>query len=171
MSGLGERSTSPGAGATGSSRGAGAHPTRDTGLTALELMVVLAVLAVITATTVVWMGNLPEVSRSKGAAEQVASAIQQTRTYAVAQVATYEITFPGNDQVAIACSAFCPPGAPAEGPTDLSHGATVTPPGTAISFTSTGEANAAASVVVFPGTPEQRTVSVTIAGRVQITPP
>jgi prepilin-type N-terminal cleavage/methylation domain-containing protein len=144
---------------------------REDGLTAIELMVVLAIVAIITATTVVWMGNLPEVARSKGAAEQVASAIQQTRAYAVGQVATYRITFPGNDHVSITCTQFCPPGAPSEGPTELSHDATVTPPGTAIEFTSTGEANGAAAVVVFPGAPEQRTVSVTIAGRVQITPP
>jgi Tfp pilus assembly protein FimT len=140
-------------------------------MTAIELMVVLAIIAIITATTVVWMGSLPEVARSKGAAEQVASAIQQTRAYAVAQVATYRITFPGNDHVSIACVSFCPPGAPSEGPTELAHSATVNPPATPIEFTSMGEANGAASVVVFPGAPEERTVSVTIAGRVQVTPP
>jgi prepilin-type N-terminal cleavage/methylation domain-containing protein len=141
----------------------------DAGVTLVELMVVLALLAILGFASMLALGNVREITRTKGAAEQVASAIQQTRSYAVMHTASYEVTFPGGNQIAIACVANCDASPPSDGPTPVVHALTVTPPGTPIRFSSTGASNGG-SIVVNPGT-DQKTVSVTLAGRVDITPP
>ncbi len=141
----------------------------DAGVTLVELMMVLALLALLGFASMLALGNVREITRTKGAAEQVASAIQQTRSYAVMHTASYEVTFPGNNQITIACVANCSVSPPGDGPTPVVHELTVTPPGTPIRFTSTGASNGG-SIVVNPGT-DQKTVSVTLAGRVDITPP
>jgi prepilin-type N-terminal cleavage/methylation domain-containing protein len=141
---------------------------RDAGVTLVELMVVLALLVILGFASVLALGNVQAIAQTKGAAEQVSSAIQQTRSYAVMHSASYEITFPGNTQIVIACVANCD-SSPGTDPTDIVHAATLTPPGTPIRFTSTGASNGG-SVVVNPG-PDQKTVSVTLAGRITITPP
>jgi len=142
---------------------------RQAGVTAIEMSVILAIIAILALAAMLSLGNVREVTEAKGAAEQVASAIHQARAYAVVHAATYEIVFPGGSQVEINCVTFCGGSPPEEGPTELIHNATVTPPGTPITFTSTGASNGG-TVLVNPGA-EQRTVTVTIAGRVQITPP
>jgi type II secretory pathway pseudopilin PulG len=134
----------------------------------VELVVVLALLVILGFASVLALGNVQAITETKGAAEQVASAIQQTRSYAVMHTATYEITFPGNTTIAITCVANCD-SSPGDGPIDIVHAATVTPPGTPIRFNSTGGSNGG-SVVVNPGA-DQKTVSVTLAGRINITPP
>jgi prepilin-type N-terminal cleavage/methylation domain-containing protein len=141
----------------------------DEGVTLVELVVVLALLVILAFGSMLALGNVMEITRTKGAAEQVASAIQQTRSYAVMHTARYEITFPGNNHITIACVANCDASPPSDGPTPVVHSLTVTPPGTPIWFNSTGASNGG-SVVVNPGT-DQKTVSVTLAGRVDITPP
>lgn len=138
-------------------------------MTAIEIVVILAVTATLAVLAVSTLGNVEEITRTKGAAEQVASAIQQSRAYAVTHAAIYQVTFPGNTQVGVSCVTFCGASAPADAPTDLIHGASVNPPGTPISFDSTGASNGG-TVVVNPG-PLQKTVTVTLAGRVQITTP
>jgi type II secretory pathway pseudopilin PulG len=143
--------------------------TPDEGVTLVELVMVLALLTILGFASMLALGNVREITRTKGAAEQVASAIQQTRSYAVMHTATYEITFPGNNQITIACVGANCAGSPGDGPTPVVHALTVTPPGTPIRFTSTGASNGG-SIVVNPGT-DQKTVSVTLAGRVNITPP
>jgi type II secretory pathway pseudopilin PulG len=142
----------------------------DAGVTLVELVVVLALLTILGFASVLALGNVREITKTKGAAEQVASAIQQTRSYAVMHTASYEITFPGNNQITIACVANCGVSPPGDGPTPLVHSATVTPPGTPIRFTSTGGSPNGGSVIVNPGA-DQKTVAVTLAGRVEITPP
>jgi Tfp pilus assembly protein FimT len=132
-------------------------------------MVVLALLAILAFGSMLALGNVMEITRTKGAAEQVASAIQQARSFAVMHTARFEITFPGNNQITIACVANCDASPPGVGPTPVVHSLIVTPPGTPIWFNSTGASNGG-SVVVNPGT-DQKTVSVTLAGRVDITPP
>jgi prepilin-type N-terminal cleavage/methylation domain-containing protein len=141
----------------------------DAGVTLVELMVVLALLALLGFASMVALGNVREITRTKGAAEQVASAIQQTRSFAVMHTAKYEITFPGGNQIAIGCVENCDASSPGDGPTPLVHELTVTAPGPPIWFKSTGASNGG-SVVVNPGA-DQKTVSVTLAGRVDITPP
>lgn len=142
---------------------------RDAGVTLVELMVVLALLTILGFASMLALGNVREITRTKGAAEQVASAIHQTRSFAVMHTARYEITFPGGNQIAIGCVENCDASPPGEGPTPVVHELTVTAPGTPIWFKSTGASNGGA-VVVNPGT-DQKTVSVTLAGRVDITPP
>lgn len=143
--------------------------SREAGVTLVELMMVLALLAVLGFASMLALGNVQEITRTKGAAEQVAGAIQQTRSYAVMHTARYEITFPGGDQIAITCVQNCDGSPPADGPTPIVHELTVSPPGTPIWFNSTGASNGG-SVVVNPGS-DQKTVSVTLAGRIEITPP
>ena len=144
----------------------GAAP--DEGVTLVELVMVLALLVILGFASMLALGNVQEITRTKGAAEQVASAIQQTRSYAVMHTAWYEITFPGNNQIAIACVANCDASPPSTS-MPVVHELTVTPPGTPIRFNSTGASNGG-TIVVNPGT-DQKTVSVTLAGRVDITPP
>ena len=141
---------------------------RDEGVTLVELAVVLALLVILGFSSMLALGNVREITRTKGAAEQVASAIQQTRSYAVMHTARYEITFLGN-HITITCTANCDASPPGDGPIPVVHELTVTPPGTPIQFNSTG-ASTGGSVVVNPGA-DQKTVSVTLAGRVDITPP
>jgi prepilin-type N-terminal cleavage/methylation domain-containing protein len=142
---------------------------RDEGVTLVELVVVLALLAILGFASMLALGNVREITRTKGAAEQVAGAIQQTRSYAVMHTARYEITFPGGTHITIGCVQNCDASPPGEGPTPVVHELTVNPPGTPIWFNSTGGSNGG-SIVVNPGT-DQKTVSVTLAGRVDITPP
>jgi type II secretory pathway pseudopilin PulG len=142
---------------------------REEGVTLVELVVVLALLVILGFASMIALGNVREITRTKGAAEQVASALQQTRSYAVMHTASYEITFPGGNQIAIACVANCDASPPGDGPSPVVHELTVNPPGTPIRFSSTGASNGG-SIVVNPGT-DQKTVSVTLAGRVDITPP
>jgi type II secretory pathway pseudopilin PulG len=144
-------------------------PAREAGVTLVELTIVLALLAILGFASMLALGNVQAITRTKGAAEQVASAIQQTRSYAVMHTASYEITFPGGTSITIACVANCAVSPPGAGPTPIAHALTVTPPGTPIRFNSTGGSNGG-SVVVNPGA-DQKTVSVTLAGRVDITPP
>jgi prepilin-type N-terminal cleavage/methylation domain-containing protein len=143
--------------------------SREAGLTLIEIAVVLAIVAIVAFATITALGRAQEETRTKGVAEQVATAIQQTRSLAVMHVATYELTFPGNSQVQISCIVNCDVNSPQEGPTPLVHELTVTPPGTPIQFTSMGASNGG-TVIVNPGV-DQRTVTVTLAGRVQVTPP
>ena len=142
---------------------------RELGVTAIELMLVLGIVSLLATLIILTLGDAPEILQAKGAAEQIASAIRQARTHAVSYAATYEITFPGGNQYQITCVTYCDGGSPGDGPTPLVHEATVTPPGAPISFTTTGASNGG-TVIVNPG-PEQRSVSVTGAGLVQIAPP
>ena len=63
------------------------------GLTLGELMVVLAVIAVLMTAAYPMLGNVLNVMVSKGAAEQVASAIRQARQYAITEGANRCIAF------------------------------------------------------------------------------
>jgi type II secretory pathway pseudopilin PulG len=158
-----------GGGIAGAAGRARSRPDREAGVTLVELAAVMALLVILGFASVLALGNVREITRTKGAAEQVASAIQQTRSYAVMHSAVYEITFPAGDQITIACTGNCDDSPPGDGPTPVIHDLIVTPPGSDIWFDSTGASNGG-SVVVNPG-PDQKTVSVTLAGRVQITPP
>jgi Tfp pilus assembly protein FimT len=147
----------------------GTGPVGDAGVTLVELVVVLALLVILGFASLLALGNVQAITQAKGAAEQVASAIQQARSYAVMHTATYEITFPSNSQITISCVANCAATPPGDGPTAIVHSITVTPPGTPIRFSSTGGSNGG-SVIVNPGA-DQKTVAVTLAGRITITPP
>ncbi len=155
---------------------------REVGFTSVEAAVTLVIIAVVTIAVIPTLANVwadLAVNRSKGAAEQVASAIEQTRAYAILQSAQYRVRFPAN-RVQIDCFpvAQCPDLAPGEGPTDLVNNGQVSPQGGTdglcggewcIWFNSTGT-SIAKSIIVNPG-PDQRTVTVTVAGRVRVTVP
>lgn len=154
----------------------------ESGFTAIELIVVILIIGLVAFMAIPLMANVLDaldVSKAKGAAEQVASAIEQTRAYAILQSAQYRVRFPGNNQIQIDCVASCPTGAPSEGPTIIANNGQVAPAGGAdpgcagggwcIWFNSTGT-SIAKSIIVNAG-PDQRTVTVTVAGRVQVTVP
>ena len=129
----------------------GTRPVGDAGVTLVELVVVLALLVILGFASLLALGNVQAITQAKGAAEQVASAIQQARSYAVMHTATYEITCPSNSQITISCVANCAATPPGDGPTAIVHSITVTPPGTPIRFSSTGGSNGGA-VIVNPAT-------------------
>jgi len=63
------------------------------GLTAVELMVVLAVVAILGFAVYPWLSNVREVLMVKGAAEQVAGAIRMARQLAITQGSNHCIEF------------------------------------------------------------------------------
>ncbi len=156
---------------------------REAGFTALELVVTFVIIGIVTFAVIPTLVNVwgaLAVNQTKGAAEQVASAIEQTRAYAILQSAQYRVRFPAANQVQIDCSPAgqCPDGAPGEGPTRLVNNGVVTTQGGVdadcggdwcIWFKSTGT-SIAKSIIVNAG-PNQRTVTVTVAGRVRVTVP
>ena len=153
---------------------------RQAGFTIVEGAVLAAIIGITAILTLPLMANVLAdlaVNKTKGAAEQVASAIEQTRAYAILQSAQYRIRFPGANQFQIDCVAQCPDGAPGEGPTDLVNKGVVATQGGVdalcggewcIWFNSTST-SIAKSIIVNPG-PDQRTVTVTVAGRVRVMP-
>ena len=154
----------------------------ESGFTAIELIVVILIIGLVAFMAIPLMANVLDaldVSKAKGAAEQVASAIEQTRAYAILQSCTYRVAFPGNNQFQISPDpGTCATSATGEGPTPLANNGQVTPQGGTdggcgggwcIWFNSTGT-SIAKSIIVNAG-PDQRTVTVTVAGRVQVTVP
>ncbi len=65
----------------------------ESGVTAVELAVVLVIIAVLAAATYPLLSNVLQVMSSKGAAEQVAGAIRQARQYAITRGSNYCIKF------------------------------------------------------------------------------
>lgn len=146
----------------------------EAGFTSIELMITIAIMGVLALAITPILGNALLVGRARGAAEQVAAAIQQTRATAISQSCTYQVTFPGNNAYWIEpenVANNCVGGAPTEGPAALIHNATVALQGgiTEFAFTATGTSTGG-TILVNSGTPEQRTVTVTLAGRIQVTP-
>jgi type II secretory pathway pseudopilin PulG len=156
---------------------------REAGFTALELVVTLVIIAVVTIAVIPTLANVwadLAVNRTKGAAEQVASAIEQTRAYAILQSCIYRVRFPGNAQFQIIPDpGTCATDALGEGPTQIVNNGLVAPQGGAdggcggggwcVWFNSTGNSSGG-TIGVNPGN-EPRTVRVTVAGRVRVTVP
>ena len=150
------------------------------GFSMAELLVTMVVISVTAVAVIPTMANVfaaLAVNKTKGAAEQIASTIEQTRAYAILQSAQYRIRFPGTNQVQIDCFpvAGCPAGAPGEGPTDLVNNGQVTPQGGTdgncggewcIWFNSTGTSSGG-SLTVNPSS-QPRVVTVTVGGKVKI---
>lgn len=68
------------------------------GITLVELSVVLVVVALLTAAAYPLLGNVLQVMTSKGAAEQVAGAIRQARQYAITKGNLHCIQFSGTPE-------------------------------------------------------------------------
>ncbi len=153
------------------------------GFSTVEFIITVLIVAITVAVVIPNIANVFAalgVNQTKGAAEQVASAIEQTRAYAILQSAQYRMRLPGANQVQIDCFPVgqCPDLAPGEGPTRLVNNGVVATQGGVdagcggdwcIWFKSTGT-SIAKSIIVNPG-PYQRTVTVTVAGRVRVTVP
>src|SRR5215470_19540060 len=105
--------------------------SREAGVTLIELMVVLALLAILGVASYTALGNVLVVSQAKGASDQVVSALRYTRQRAISDaqdycvatrtaggVGQYEIYLGG--QSGGACT-----GSSVEGPVNLFGGATV----------------------------------------------
>lgn len=69
------------------------HETGQAGVTAVELAVVLVLVALLAAAAYPQLSNILQVMTSKGAAEQVGTAVRQTRQYAITNGQNYCIKF------------------------------------------------------------------------------
>jgi Tfp pilus assembly protein FimT len=145
--------------------------SRQAGMTVVELLIDVSVLATMGLVALAWMGNAFESGRARTAAEQVAGALQQARQYAIANAATYTVTLTGQT-IAVACTSGCPlnPPPPSEPVTDIVNGATTSVPSPPITFDSLGAATAGTVTVTYPGGAQWQ-VRVTEAGRVRICSP
>jgi type II secretory pathway pseudopilin PulG len=139
------------------------------GYTAIEAMIAASVL-VIALFAGISIGNVVWVSRVKSAAQQVASALQQARQYAVANGATYAVTLTGTT-IAISCTGGCRPDYAPEPSTEIINGATTSVPASPITFGPMGTGDQPGTVVVtYPGAPDWQ-VRVTGAGGVRACSP
>ncbi len=140
------------------------------GYTAIEMMIVALVIALVLFASVTWLGDAVQVSRAKSAAQQVASAFQLARQYAVSNGATYTVTLTGTT-IAIACTATCPPSAPSEPVIEIINQATTSVPSPPIRFLPMGTSDQPGFVdVTYPGAPGWQ-VRVTGAGGIRACSP
>jgi Tfp pilus assembly protein FimT len=155
-------------------RGRWATPSmlpRQAGMTAVELLIDVSVLATLGLVAVAWTGNYFESGRARTAAEQVAGVLQQARQYAIANAAIYTVTLTGGT-VAVTCTGGCPlnPPPPSEPATPIMNGATTSVPSPPITFDSLGAATAGTVTITYPGATQWQ-VSVSAAGRVRACSP
>ncbi len=139
------------------------------GLTLMEVLVDVSLIATLALSAIVMTSRYLESGRVRTAAEQVTGVFQQARQYAIANAATYTVTLTGTT-VGVACTAGCPPNAPGEPPTPITGGATTSVPGSAITFDPMGAATAGTVNVSYPGATQWQ-VRVTGAGRVRACSP
>ena len=156
---------------------------REAGFSGIEVVVTLVIVAIVAIAVIPTLADVwadLAVNRTKGAAEQVASAIEQTRARAILQSCMYQVTFPGNSQIRIIPDpGTCSIDATGEGPTPIANQGQVAPQGGAdglcsggvwcVWFNSTGNSSGG-TIGVNPGY-QPRTVTVTVAGRVRVTTP
>jgi prepilin-type N-terminal cleavage/methylation domain-containing protein len=139
------------------------------GYTAVEVMITVTILVTVLFAAIS-IGDVVQANKVKSAAQQVASALQQARQYAVSNSATYVVALTGTT-IAITCSADCPPAAPSEPPTEIINGATTSVPSTPITFGPMGTGDQPGTVqVTYPGVPDWQ-VRVTGAGGIRACSP
>jgi Tfp pilus assembly protein FimT len=144
---------------------------RQTGMSIVELLIDVSVLATLGLVALAWTGNYFESGRARTAAEQVAGALQQARQYAIANAAIYTVTLTGAT-VAVTCTGGCPlnPPPPSEPATPIVNGATTSVPSPPITFDSLGAATAGTVTITYPGATQWQ-VRVSAAGRVRACSP
>lgn len=148
------------------------RPRSQAGLTLVEVMMLLVILALFSAFFITYLpslGNLLSVTKTKGASEEVAMAIRQTRQLAITKAVNHCVNFPGGNQYEIretSCS-----GTSVEGPVILSQGATVSGTGE-FTFDPIG-GTTAGTVTVTITDPSGCSVDLTVtaAGAVQLASP
>jgi prepilin-type N-terminal cleavage/methylation domain-containing protein len=112
----------------------------ESGVTLTEVAVVLVVMAILAAAIIPTLGNVLEVMRSKGAAEEVASLVRLARQYAITRGNSHCIRFSGSPtRVDIFEDAGCSVFMPAHTDQKIGHGfSIVTPSNLSIIFNPVG---------------------------------
>jgi Tfp pilus assembly protein FimT len=100
------------------------------GITLIELVVLLVILALLVAAIFPQLGNLLNVMKSKGASEEVAGAIILARQYAIARGSHHCVDFASappttSYTIKVAGAPTTCAGATVEGPTTISQGAAI----------------------------------------------
>jgi type II secretory pathway pseudopilin PulG len=72
------------------------HRNRQSGVTLVELVVILAIIALMSVAVYASLGNVLQVTASKGASEQVAASIRLARQYAITRGQSHCIQFTGS---------------------------------------------------------------------------
>lgn len=145
------------------------RPGGEAGITTTEVVIELMLVGVLAVVAVTSVGNALNASRVRGAAEQVASAMQAARQYAISNAATYTVTLSGTT-VAVTCTADCPASPPGLPTTDIVNGATTTTP-PSIRFGPIGTANPSGIVTVQYAGSTSWQVRVTASGRIRVCSP
>jgi hypothetical protein len=139
------------------------------GFTTVEMMVTATLLTIIMFAGIM-IGDVIYVNRVKSAAQQVASAFQQARQYAVSNNATYAVALTGTT-IAITCTADCRPGYTPDPVIDVINGATTSVPAQPITFGPMGTGDQPGTVQVsHPGVTDWQ-VRVTGAGGIRACSP
>jgi prepilin-type N-terminal cleavage/methylation domain-containing protein len=86
---------------------------RQRGVTAVELMVTLAIIGLVALSVLPFLNGVLEPARAKGAAEQVAAGIRLARGYAIGASCQYNVTLTSST-ITIAADAACPSGTATE---------------------------------------------------------
>jgi Tfp pilus assembly protein FimT len=150
------------------------------GVTLVEMVVIIAILVVVAAISVPFLGSALRDARTRGAAEQVQEALRTARQYAIATTAVYRVILqPTNVQVT--CTDGTPAGnvcAPNRPPdineplVNAAEGATLSASPSEIRFNNMGATTTgAATVDVTNAGGEQWQVVVNVAGRVRACSP
>ncbi|MBI2461596.1 MAG: GspH/FimT family pseudopilin [Candidatus Rokubacteria bacterium] len=142
----------------------------EAGLTMVEVSIILVILAILAVAFLPTMGNILAVTKTKGASEEMAMAIRQTRQLAITRAVNHCISFPANNQYQIwetSCG-----GTSVEGPVTLSQGATVSDASQTFTFNPIGTTTAG-TVTINITDPSACSVilTVTAAGGVQLASP
>ena len=136
------------------------------GYTVIELVTILAIIAITALAISPVIGASLSDSKARGAAEQVAGALRLARANAIATAATYRVTLsPGT--IAIACANDCPASRPPDTTEPVATGATLIPPDNPINFSPKGAASPAGTVTVRYQDATVWIVTVTPNGRVR----
>jgi prepilin-type N-terminal cleavage/methylation domain-containing protein len=147
----------------------------ESGVTLIEIAVVLVVVSLLAVAIFPALGNVLEIMRSKGAAEEVAGAIRLTRQYAITRGNDHCITFSGspNTTFTIYQDTACTSVVPGHTDQDIGHGfAVVNPANLSIVFTPVGNVVGGASATLEVDTAPPvcpSSVLVTFFGGVRVT--
>jgi len=121
----------------------------ESGVTLIELVVILLVVGLLAVAIFPSLGNVLEIMRSKGAAEEVASAIRLARQYAITRGNDHCIRFSGspNTKFTLYQDTACTSVVPEHPGQDIGHGFTiVSPVNLSIVFTPVGNVVGGATV-------------------------
>jgi Tfp pilus assembly protein FimT len=148
------------------------------GVTAVEVVVVLAILAVTAAGAVLVGGDLLRSARTRGAAQQIEGALRVARQNAIASVSTYRVLIVAGPPAHISTDCVddpvlttdCPANRPPRAEEDIIHETSISPVPATIDFTRAGAATPITLTVTYPDATVWQ-VDVNAAGRVRACAP